>query len=296
MTRRAERVTGRGYHTPPDGGRREALPRLQGRPDQGKGARPRRARADGQSNGRDRASEAPPAALAGAAGSRSPLSRSSCCSSSGSCSATSPFRGGVEEANERLPKTVEANLAPQDGLLISKPTQILLLGTDGDRTRPRGRAPLGLDHARPHRSRTATGIAYLSIPRDLRVEIPGHGANKINAAFQLGGPGARAARRSREFTGLQPNHVVIVDFDDFKAVIDALGGVTVDVPKPILSNKLRLPVRDRRALRALAGLALRQGRAARWTAGARSIYSRIRQNRLDPAENDLTRGAPPAGR
>ena len=43
------------------------------------------------------------------------------------------FRGGVEEANARLPKTAKSNLAPQDGMLISKPSLILLLGTDGDK-------------------------------------------------------------------------------------------------------------------------------------------------------------------
>ena len=44
------------------------------------------------------------------------------------------FRTGVAKANERLPKTVTAGLAEQDGVLVSKPSLILLLGTDGDRT------------------------------------------------------------------------------------------------------------------------------------------------------------------
>ena len=42
------------------------------------------------------------------------------------------FRKGVEQANERLPKTVAAGLAEQDGLRTSKPSRIMLLGTDGD--------------------------------------------------------------------------------------------------------------------------------------------------------------------
>ena len=44
------------------------------------------------------------------------------------------FRAGVADANGRLPKTVEANLAAQEGTILSKPSLILLLGTDGDRT------------------------------------------------------------------------------------------------------------------------------------------------------------------
>src|SRR5687767_14060456 len=98
------------------------------------------------------------------------------------------FRDGVEAANARLPGAVRANLAPQDGAVISKPSLILLLGTDGDRTAAREDArrsdSILLVRTDPSRHR----LAYLSIPRDLRVDIPGHGPNKINAAFQLGGP------------------------------------------------------------------------------------------------------------
>ena len=54
-------------------------------------------------------------------------------------------------------------------------------------------------------------IAYLSIPRDLRVDIPGHGADKINAAYQIGGA-ALAIRTVRDFTGIPVNHVALVDF------------------------------------------------------------------------------------
>ena len=64
---------------------------------------------------------------------------------------------------------------------------ILLLGTDGDRTAACRRPPLDsilLLRTEPGRHR----LSYLSIPRDLRVDIPGFGPYKINAAYQLGGP------------------------------------------------------------------------------------------------------------
>ena len=198
------------------------------------------------------------------------------------------FRSGVTEANDRLPPAVAASLAPQDGLLLSKPSLILLLGTDGDRTAARADAQRSdsilLVRTDPKRHR----IAYLSIPRDLRVEIPGHGTNKINAAFQLGGP-ALAMRTVTALTGLQPNHVAMVDFDDFRTVIDALGGIEIDVPKPILSNRFDCPYATDARCRQWQGWRFERGKQE--MSGKRAlIYSRVRENRLDPAENDLTRG------
>ncbi len=198
------------------------------------------------------------------------------------------FRSGVAEANDRLPQGVVAGLAPQDGLVISKPTLIVLLGTDGDSSEARSDSrrsdSILLVRTDPARHR----IAYLSIPRDLRVEIPGFGSNKINAAFQLGGP-ALALRTIRSLTGLQPNHVALVDFDDFRTVIDALGGVTVDVPKPILSNRFDCPYATDARCQQWEGWRFEPGEQT--MDGRRAlIYSRVRENRLDPSENDLTRG------
>ncbi|HUP32753.1 MAG TPA: LCP family protein [Gaiellaceae bacterium] len=198
------------------------------------------------------------------------------------------FRSGVQEANDRLPPAAAASLAPQDGLLLSKPSLILLLGTDGDRTAARADAQRSdsilLVRTDPKRHR----IAYLSIPRDLRVEIPGHGTNKINAAFQLGGP-ALAMRTVTALTGLQANHVAMVDFEDFRTVIDALGGIEVDVPKPILSNRFDCPYSTDARCQQWQGWRFAQGKQE--MSGKRAlIYSRVRENRLDPAENDLTRG------
>src|SRR3990172_7290692 len=88
-------------------------------------------------------------------------------------------------------------------------------------------------------------LAYLSIPRDLRVEIPGYGEEKINSAFQLGGP-ALALKTVRVLTGLQVNHVVIVDFADFPSVIHQLCRIHVDVPSPIVSNRFDCPYTEER--------------------------------------------------
>ncbi|HEY7792461.1 MAG TPA: LCP family protein [Gaiellaceae bacterium] len=199
------------------------------------------------------------------------------------------FRAGVEDANARLPKAVEANLAQQEGALVSNGSLILLLGTDGDRTAARADArrsdSILLVRTDPKRHR----LAYLSIPRDLRVDIPGYGPNKINAAFQLGGP-SLAMKTVRALTGLQPNHVVMVDFADFRSVIDALGGVEVDVKKPILSNRFDCPYATEARCQQWQGWRFEKGKQT--MDGRRAlVYSRIRENRLDQGENDLTRGS-----
>ena len=67
--------------------------------------------------------------------------------------------------------------------------------------------------------------ASLSIPRDTVVDIPGHGTNKINAAYAFGGP-ALATQTVKQCLGIEVNHVVEVSFENFPQLIDALGGVT----------------------------------------------------------------------
>src|SRR5215212_7040972 len=67
--------------------------------------------------------------------------------------------------------------------------------------------------------------ASLSIPRDTVVDIPGHGTDKINAAYAFGGP-ALATKTVKQFLGIDVNHVVEVSFENFPQLIDALGGVT----------------------------------------------------------------------
>ncbi|MBK5110109.1 MAG: LCP family protein [Thermoleophilia bacterium] len=73
-------------------------------------------------------------------------------------------------------------------------------------------------------------IAMLSIPRDLKVEIPGTGTDKFNAAFSYGGP-KLTLKTIKQLTGLDVNHVINVDFQGFASVVDAIGCVYVDVDR-----------------------------------------------------------------
>ena len=83
-------------------------------------------------------------------------------------------------------------------------------------------------------------LSLLSIPRDLRVEIPGYGPDKINAAYAFGGT-KLAIETVESVTGVPVNHVAVVDFSTFGELIDALGGVKIDVPKRIVSNRFDCP-------------------------------------------------------
>ena len=69
--------------------------------------------------------------------------------------------------------------------------------------------------------------AYLiSFPRDMYVDVPGHGKNKINAAFAFGGPQLTVATLEELTTG-RMDHVALVDFEGFIKLTEELGGVTV---------------------------------------------------------------------
>lgn len=70
-------------------------------------------------------------------------------------------------------------------------------------------------------------IQMLSIPRDLKADIPGHGTNRINASYVLGGPDLLVQTVQAE-TGIPINHYVEIDFAGVGAVVDSLGGVTLE--------------------------------------------------------------------
>ena len=198
------------------------------------------------------------------------------------------FRSGVSDANKRLPQSTRLALAPDKGSLFSTPTAILLLGTDHSiaaaRSGDRHSDSITLLRTDPPHHR----LYYLSIPRDLRVDIPGYGNAKINTAFQVGGP-RLAARTVASYTDIPINHVVIVNFAQFKDLIDAVGGVDIVVSERIQS-KFDCPYAT-------------EARCARWPGwrfepgkqhmnGQRAlIYSRVRKNALNPGDSDITREA-----
>jgi polyisoprenyl-teichoic acid--peptidoglycan teichoic acid transferase len=198
---------------------------------------------------------------------------------------------GVSAANKRVPAKVRAVLAPDAGSLYDSATNILLVGTDHATGKgSQGRSvdqhsdSLTLLHSDPGRGR----LVYLSIPRDLWVNVPGIGYSKINAAMQTGGA-TRAIKTINKLLGnqLRVNHVVFVDFNQFVSLIDAVGGITVDVPENILSNRFDCPYPASKCAR-WKGWKFHKG-PTHMTGHEALIFSRVRENQLDPAYTDFAR-------
>lgn len=82
--------------------------------------------------------------------------------------------------------------------------------------------------------------AVLSIPRDLRVNIPGYGALKINAAYQLGGA-KLTVKTIRSLMGIPINHVVNINFGGFTRVVDRLGCIYTDVDQRYYHSNANVP-------------------------------------------------------
>ncbi|AXK44504.1 LCP family protein [Brachybacterium saurashtrense] len=78
--------------------------------------------------------------------------------------------------------------------------------------------------------------AYImSFPRDLYVDIPGHGTDRINAALAYGGVGL-AVTTVEDYTGVPIDHVALIDFEGIEGLVDTLGGIDVEVPLSFEAN------------------------------------------------------------
>jgi len=140
--------------------------------------------------------------------------------------------------------------------MLGFPQTVLVLGTD---VRPSGLA--APDEATPQKCIDAAGegkpppttcspyradtimlvragrfaFRKLSIPRDTFASIPGHDAQKINAAYAFGGAKLEV-QTVEQFLGLDVDQVAVVDFNGFRDFIDAIGGVTVNIDTKVCSE------------------------------------------------------------
>ena len=138
------------------------------------------------------------------------------------------------------------------GTPSSGPLNILVAGVDvRSGLSPAQQARLHVGHAISSNSDTMmivhvpadhSSVSVVSLPRDSWVDIPGHGMNKINAAFGLGGP-KLMVRTVEHDTGLTINDYVEVDFPGFVKVVNALGGVNICLPYAVNDpySGLRMP-------------------------------------------------------
>jgi LCP family protein required for cell wall assembly len=171
------------------------------------------------------------------------------------------------------------------GYTLTTANTILVLGSDA---RKKGSKEAGANMiGQPSRADSILLLriggghnATLSIPRDTVVDIPGHGQDKINAAYALGGP-ALAIRTVESYLGIPVNHLVEVNFENFPQLIDALGGITY---------------RGGCVVSRINGGFKNGGYTLRLKAGEQEIdgkqalaLARTRKNECNPRENDLTR-------
>jgi LCP family protein required for cell wall assembly len=184
-------------------------------------------------------------------------------------------QGKVSDANQYLGGA---------GYPLTSPNNILVLGSD---VRSASNAEPGAQTTGNGRSdsimllRVGGGAnSRLSIARDTIVEIPGAGRQKINAAYAIGGT-ALAVQTVERFTGIDVNHVMIVSFEDFPDLIDAMGGITYR--GGCVVSKINGGYRN-------GGVTLRLKAGKTHINGKQALaLARTRKNACNPDEDDLTR-------
>ena len=121
--------------------------------------------------------------------------------------------------------------------LANEPFYLLLMGTDGSSDRESSEEFAG-DQFRSDSimltriDPVGKKVTLVSVHRDTLVDMGEYGQNKLNAAHALGGA-ALAVQTVSELAGVPISHYAEINFDGFKDVVDALGGVEVDVPMEI---------------------------------------------------------------
>jgi LCP family protein required for cell wall assembly len=143
--------------------------------------------------------------------------------------------------------------------------------------------------------------AMLSIPRDTYIERPGVFVDKINAAYAFGGPDL-SRRVVEDLLGVRINAYALVDFDAFTKIVDAVGGVVIDVKRPVRDESYPTPDYGVERLDIAAGPQLMDGQTALRFARSRhdtNDYSRAQRQQLvlsalrtRLAEGDYLRGLP----
>ena len=148
----------------------------------------------------------------------------------------------LDGPNHAFNSKLKRYLSSVDG---GEPENILIIGSDKragfqeDSGRSDTTMLLRLD---PDRN----AIAVMSIPRDLKVEIPGYGTGKFNEAFSYGGP-KLTLQTVKQLTGLPINHVVNVDFLGFVRAVYAIGCVYVDIDRRYFHSNAGLPASEQYA-------------------------------------------------
>ncbi|KIQ63984.1 lytR family regulatory protein [Kitasatospora griseola] len=143
----------------------------------------------------------------------------------------------------RIPNAFPTGGAGQPTAVPHSGQTFLLVGLDARADRPTtgqaAKAPawqLGAQRSDTmmlmHISADRKSVSVVSIPRDTWVSVPGHGKAKINAAYSWGGP-ALMVQTVQDLTRIRIDHLAVIDWNGFRALTDAVGGVDITVPRTI---------------------------------------------------------------
>jgi LCP family protein required for cell wall assembly len=138
------------------------------------------------------------------------------------------FDQAVAKSNRQIDQETRAQLTPDSGSIWREGTTVLLFGVDSKAGEAARSDTIMLMRFNPG-NRT---VNQLSIARDTRVLFPGGTYDKINAAMFWGGP-SMAVKMVKKYLGIDVNHVMVVNFQGFPRLVNAVGGVDLDVPKTI---------------------------------------------------------------
>jgi len=147
------------------------------------------------------------------------------------------YVGSVEDSVGRVDAFTDLPEETRPSRAAPKSLNILLLGSDSrvQRDEPENGTDARTDTIIVvHIPAKRDSAQLISIPRDSWVPIPGQKVNKINAAYAFGGP-KLMVQTVEELTKVRIDHVIVIDFAGFKEVVDALGGIQIDVPQDFTS-------------------------------------------------------------
>ena len=135
------------------------------------------------------------------------------------------FAGGFGSLKDKLGMDkIQPRLKAED--LLKGRTNILVMGVD-ERKDDVGRSDTLMVFMIDPKSEK---VEIISVPRDTLVKIPGRGWDKINHAYAYGGHELTRAT-VEDFLGIKINHYVLIDVQGFKGIVDAIGGVDINVEK-----------------------------------------------------------------
>jgi LCP family protein required for cell wall assembly len=182
------------------------------------------------------------------------------------------------EENKGVPRAAQRQLEGHSSFLTG--STVLVIGSDR-------RTSQSTEEKSPPRAdsmmlvRASLGqVRRVSILRDSYAQIPGYGAQKINAAYAIGGT-SLLIRTIEDFFGsdVQINHVIRLSFDGFPKLIDAIGGIDITLKKCVRSQKFN-------------GHRVSLSKGTHHLDGQEALrFARVRHNFCDPTEDDRDRAA-----